>query len=128
MGVMSKARKNTNPADRKERLPMFKKMMLAIAVVVVPANLALAAPNTEPAVEQTNETQEIQPAELSLPGIVIDEAIADNKIDQKVEADCQAYLTTRLAAQEQELMKVFESASQDTRVSASTTSPASSGS
>jgi hypothetical protein len=106
---------------------MFKKMILAIAVVVVPANLALAAPNTAPALEPTHQVQQIDPAELSLPGILIDEIM--DKVEQKVEADGRVYLQNRMAAQERELMKILSGEIKiDVRVSTVTTLPDSSGS
>jgi hypothetical protein len=97
---------------------MKKSIIIALVVLVFPVNLALAGPTQTPALEPNTATASLHPYELSLPGMVIDETT--DKLQERIEAEFHLQLQARLVHIEQELMKVFERGSEDTRLSDNT--------
>jgi hypothetical protein len=55
------------------RFPMKNALIIALAAVLLPIDSTLADTSKEPTIEQTLTTKTVHPAELSLPGIVIEE-------------------------------------------------------
>jgi hypothetical protein len=77
--------------------------LLLVAVVFMPANVALAGSVDEPAVEKPSAALQVHPYELSLPGKMIEDITG--KLHTRVEKEFNACLDLVLRSYELELLE-----------------------
>ena len=85
---------------------LSKTLILTLSVAAFSLYPVRADAADEPALKPADVPVRVQPANVSLPGIVIDKVT--DKLAKKIEADNQALLEQRLRRQERELLRLLD--------------------